>query len=501
MSVLAICPYCSKTIEVERIAKVVCPECGSQIGFSEFQRKDLFINTRAEEKELALAKAAFRNSDYFGASEHFAKMLDANKNSHAAKYFLSLCDIYLHESDADFDVMTNVIKMIREALIAISRNNTPVDKKQVFIIAMLNETKIIITRRLLGRDELFETDIAAYRKQSIEDLNKLTELFTIDRELIMAFLPEVKAALMEIADCAIKVSYKSVQTVIIGEDLYSPSEEEYKKLLTISNNYCFFAHSLDPAFDAKNYSPDFSRNNMFTDKVFARFDKFDEENKHNAKKHVISDIEEYDSILTECERALRFTYLNCYRSMCSRQTEQHAHLFIDGIKLVCKLLTPRVVMTDKKIEVRMGKFVEIVEWCDMLTRFLVDSYEYSDYVAQMLHDYYENLYEIVNMYFVPEFDKTVKMLNRLKEMPGTENNLCQKFLFDAACCCAPALKKYVDFSTGRDKTREKLVKVCKTASEDFLLFGGMAIDNIEQSNIYRPIMQISNALLEEEEGE
>ncbi len=500
MSVLAICPFCNKTITIERTPKVVCSECGSQIGFAELQKQRLFIDRRAEARELELARTSFKNAEFLNAYEHFQKALDANKNSYSAQYFVSLCDIYLHETDKDFDVMTAVVDMIRTALNAIARNNAAVADKLLFVSAMLNETKIIITRTLSERGDLFDADIAEFRKRSIADLTELTELFKLDGELIMSFSPDVRASLMEIIDCALKTSYKAVQTVVVGEELHAPSEDDYKKLLKLSNDYCFFAHSLDPKFDAKNYSPDFTQNNMFIDRVFDRFQKFDEINKPYAKKHIVGDIAEYDSILAECEKALKFTYLNCYRSMCSRQNEQHAHLFIDGIKMVFRLLLPRVVINDKKKpELRMGKFVDIVDWCDILTRFLVDSYGLSDYVAEMLHKFYEDLYDIVDMYIVPEIDKTVKMLGWLKGTVGEENNLCQKFLFDAACCCAPALKKYVDFSTGRDKTREKLVKVCKTVSEDFLLFGGMKIDAIEQSNVYRPITQISNALLDEEE--
>ncbi len=502
MKILAICPFCMKTVSVDNTAKVICPECGSQIGFHEFRRLKLFVDERTEASELKLAKSAFKNSDYFGASEHFAKALESNKNSYAAQYFVALCDIYLHESDPEFDLMSNVITMIRDALITISRNNTSVDKKLEFITAMLNETKIIIMRKIEGREDLFESDIEQFRKVSIEDLGKLLELFTIDRELIMAFSDGVKQSLLQIAESAIKTTYRAVQTVIVGEDLHAPSDEVYKRLLSLCNDYCFFAHSLDPQFDTKNYSPDFSRNNMFTDKVFDRFDKFEQSNKLNPKKLTVGDIEEYDGILAECEKALKFTYLNCYRSMCSRQTEQHAHLFIDGIKLVSKLLLPRVVVTDKKTyDIRIGKFVEIVDWCDMLTRFLVDSYELSDHVAQMQHDYYEQLLYILENYIVPETDKAAKALNKLNSQGAVDESsryICRRYLFDVCVCCVPALKKYVDFSTGRDKTREKIVKICKDAYENFILFAGMPTEEIEQSNIYRPLMQISNALLDED---
>ncbi len=159
------------------------------------------------------------------------------------------------------------------------------------------------------------------------------------------------------------------------------------------------------------------------------------------------------------------------------------------------------VDTGAAVNIRIGKFVEIVDWCDMLTRFLVDSYELSDHVAQMQHDYYEQLLYILENYIVPETDKAAKALNKLNSQGAVDESsryICRRYLFDVCVCCVPALKKYVDFSTGRDKTREKIVKICKDAYENFILFAGMPIEEIEQSNIYRPLMQISNALLDED---
>lgn len=498
MPVYAICPCCFKTISVERVAKLTCPECGEQFVFTDLQKQRLLVDPLLEKRELSIAKECFVNADFSGAYEHFNKALDANRNSYSAQYFVLLCEIYLKENDKNFDVMSNVMNMLQTSLNVMARATAPVTDKLSFISAMLAETKIIITRRLTLRTKLFETDIDEYRKVSIADLSKLLNLFKIDRELMMSFAPEVVSALIEIADCAIKICYKAVQTVDVGDELRSPSDDDYKQLLSLCNDYCFFAHSLNPDFDGNNYSPDFTPNYKLNEKVLTRFEKFDEANRPYAKKHLIGYITEYENILVECEKALRFTYLNCYRSMCSRQNKQHAQLFYDGLKLVYRLLLPRVVMNDKKkVEIRVGKFVDIVEHCDILTRFLVDSYELNNGIADELHDFYEKLYEIVDMYFVPDVEKIVKALNKLKGARQEEVNIYLNVLFDAACCCAPALKKYVDFSIGKDKTRIKLAKVCKQAAEDFLILSNFKIEELEQSNFYRPILQISTAILEE----
>lgn len=495
MAIFAICPVCSKTIEIERQPKLTCPECGSQFGYAELQRRHLTIDERTERSELAMAKDYFVNGEFMNAQQHFKLALEANGNSYAAKYFVMLCDIYLHEAgdSDDYDTMSAVVDMIRQSLAILSQSNVSVADKLAFITAMLAETKIIIMRRLNARDELFESDIDSYRSKTVSDLTKLLELFKIEREQIMSFAPEVSAALYEIVDCAIKVCYKAVQTVMVNDELNTPSDADYKKLSSLCNDLCFFGHSFNSYFDSSPYSPDFSKNYEYNKKVLGRLKEFDEKNKVNAKKNAIGDIDAYEKLLEDCEKALRFTYLSCYRSMCSRQVARHAQLFFDGFDLVYRLLTPRVALLDgKNIQVRISKYAEISEYCDMLTRLLVDAYELNpEVISAGLHAYYEKLYEIVSANYLPEMDKLLKNSNR--------NNLYyQQLLYDCACSCLPALKKYVDISYETDKVRVKLVNICQSATEDFLLHAGITIDEIEQSNFYRPLLQISNALVEEE---
>lgn len=502
MPLYAVCPVCSKTIEIERLPKLVCSDCGGRFGYSELQNKHLIVDERTEKKEINTAKDYFLNGEFTSALEHFNRALLANANSYAAKYFSLLCDIYLHDtgdtkasdsvSDKPYDVIAAIVDMIRQSLTMLSHSNATVSDKLAFVTAMLSETKALIVERLGARDEMFKNNIDEYRKQSISDLTKLLDLFKIDPELLMSFAPGVVNALAALVDCAIKICYKAVQTVKVGDDLVTPDDNDYKKLSSLCNELCFFGHSFNPYFDTAPYSPNFTQNYNYNKAVLTKLKEFDDKNKVNAKKNVIADIKGYEALLAECENALKFTYLSCYRSMCSRQVAQHAQLFYDGFELVYRLLLPRVAVVDKKqAEVRAIKYADMAERCDMLTRFLVDAYEIDEAIGVGLHGYYEKLYDIVSTYYLPEIDK----LSKSKD--GSNTNY-QRLLYECACSCAPALKKYVDFSTETDKVRIKLVKICRDATEEFLLHSGMSIDDIEQSNFFRPLLQISNALVDEE---
>lgn len=498
MPVLAICPFCNKTITIERTLRSTCPECGHEISYPDLQRRKMIVDGATEKRELAAAKDYFVNTEFLSASEHFKKALAANKNSYSAIYFVSLCDIYLNESGDGYDLMAKVVDMIKSSLELMPRANASAVDKLKFITAMLAETKILIINRLTSRGELFENNISEYRKITLSDLKKLLELYKIDGELMMTFAPEVTKILLEIAESAVTACYKAVQTVAVGEDLYSPTPEEYKQLSSLCNDYCYFAQILDPNFDTKKFSPDFTQNNMLNEKVLSRFEKFDESNKVNAKKGIIGDIDEYENILSECVKALTFTASNCYKSMCSRQSEQHIHLLLDGLQLLSRLLMPRVTITDKKkVDIRVGKFVDIVDWCETLTKFLVDLNEFNEYADAFLEDFYSRLLECVETHFIAENNKYGKIANKRKDLSEDDFKRYEKLLYTGACCCVPALATYVEFFKYKDKNRNKLVKICKQASEEFLMLHDFKIDELEQNNFYRPILDIYNAVLEE----
>ncbi|MDE6028917.1 MAG: hypothetical protein K2F90_01175 [Clostridiales bacterium] len=502
MPLYAVCPVCLKTIEIERLPKLVCPDCGGRFGYAELQNRHLIVDERTEKKEINAAKDYFLNGEFTSALEHFNRALLANANSYAAKYFSLLCDIYLHDdaknadtvSDKPYDIIAAIVDMIKQSLEPLSRSNAAVADKLAFVTAMLSETKALIVERLGERDEMFKNNIGEYRKQSISDLTTLLDLFKIDREKIMSFAPGVVNALAALVDCAIKICYKAVQTVKVGDEIITPDDGDYKKLSSLCNDLCFFGHSFNPYFDTAPYSPNFTQNYNYNKTVINKLKEFDSNDiKISAKKHLIADIKGYEALLAECANALRFTYLSCYRSMCSRHVAQHAQLFYDGFELVYRLLLPRVAAVDKKqVELHAVKYFDMTERCDMLTRFLVDTYEIDDTITTGLHEYYEKLYEIVSTYYLPEIDRLAK---------GKDNNSFanyQRLLYECACSCAPALRKYVDFSVETDKVRVKLVKICRDATEEFLLRSGMSIDDIEQSNFFRPLLQISNALVDEE---
>ncbi len=497
MTQLVICPSCRKTVYYDG-SNPVCTECGQTLDFNKIRKNNLLIDSVAEAREFAAGKDYFVNTEFLGASEHFKKALAANGNSYLSLYFVMLCDIYLNEAANGYDIMAHAINAVYEPLELMSRSNVSVNDKHNFIVAMLNEIKIIIINRLKSHDEIYELDSVSYRKKELDELQTLLKLFKIDDEKLMTYSPTVKSVLVEIADSAIAVCHKAVQTVAVGEELFMPTDYEYNRLMSLNNDYCFFAQSYAPDYDVKRYEPDFTQNDLLNDKVESRFEKFDAQNRQNAKKFIIGDVKEYDDILAECEKAVTFTDRSCYRSLCDPNNPKRKHLLCDGIKFLYRLLTPRIVVADKKrTEIVVGKFYDISDKCALLSKFLTDASVFGEYPSVSLHTFYDRLCDIVSMYVIPEYERCSKNVNKIKDVHGSEFRYYEKFLFDVACITASSLRAYIAFGDYKDKPRIKLVKCCKKASEEFLMLRDYHIDEIDQSNIYRPILDIYNAVMNE----
>lgn len=496
MTQYVICPTCRKTMCMTG-NNAVCSSCGQPLDINFIRKNNLVIDVEKEALEFMSGKDYFVNTEFLGASEHFKKALNANANSYLSLYFVMLCETYLNESSPDYDVMAQAVATIKEPLAVMSRANIKADERLKFILSILTETKIIMINRLRKHDALYDIDPAAYRKAEIADLQTLLQLFKTDDELLMTYSPDVKSILIEIADTAIAVCHKAVQTVAVGGDLFSPTGYEYNRLLSLNNDFGFFAQSFDPSYDVKKYTPDFTQNHLLNEKVQARFDKYDNDNKVLVKKHLVSNIVEYEEILSECEKAMTFTHLSCFRSMCDPNYEERHQLLLDGLGFLYRLLTPRVVITDKKPVFSVGKSYYINGNCEMLTKFLKDVAAF-DSPENTLHEYYEKLCYIVETYMLPEFERNTKIINKLKETKSDSYTHYERFLYELACATSPALAELVQFDDGTVKgPRAKLVKYCQKACEDFLMLHDYRIEEIEQSNAYGPLLNIYNSVMKE----
>lgn len=498
MTQYVICPSCRKTVCMSEKTET-CSECGQKLDIAAIRKSNLVIDPETEAREFASGKDYFVNTEFLSASEHFKKALNANGNSYLSLYFVMLCDIYLNETSPEYDVMAHAVDTVRESLSLMTRANVKINDRLNFITAVLTELKIIIVNRLRSHDKVYELDSVAYRRAEIAELQTLLQLFKIDGEMLMTYSPNVRAVLIEIADTAIAVCHKAVQTVAVGEELYSPTDFEYNRLVSLNGDFGFFAQSFDSDYDVKKYTPDFTQNMLLNDKVKSRFDKFDAAEKAYAKKHLINDVKAYASITEECVKALDFTYRSCFRSLCDSKFAKRKQLLEEGIVFLYRLLMPRVSLSDKKKpEYGVLKYYEVSDKCAMLTKFLADASAFGEFAADSLNGFYSALNDVAEMYMQPEFERYTKTVNKLKEIRGEEFKYYERFLFDAACAVSPSLYALVPFGE-RKGVRAKLVKFCKKVSEEFLMLRDYRIDEIDGSNVYRPILDIYNAVMKESE--
>ncbi len=498
MSISAICSHCKKTISVDKRPNLSCPECGGFVNLLILQRHGLIIDKDTEKAELAAATDYFKNAEFLGASEHFKKALKANKNSYIAQYFVNICEIYLNET-GDVDVIECAVNAVCSALKLMTRAGITLDEKQRFVTAMLGEIKIIIVNSLNSYDELYDYDIAEYRAKIISELKKALALFKTDGEAMMIYLPNVSRNMLEIADTAIALCHKAVQTVAIGAELYHPTSAEYSALTALCNEFNAYAVSMFNDYDMRKYVPDFTQCDLLNENVESRLQKFDAANKSNAKKYLVGDIDEYNSILKDCEKAVEFIYRVCFKSMCDTANAERHRMLLTGLRFTVRLITPRIVAIDKKrVQIFIGNNVEVEELCGVVTQFLQAVSQNGNSVAAqaVLREYYARLYDALDTYFTPEHERYSKRFNKIKSDNGGEYAFYERFMFACAICAAPSLSDYIKY-VYKDKNRARLVKLCKSAAEAFLLLRDYDVTALEQSNFHRPILDVYNSVMRE----
>ncbi len=499
MQVLAICPFCLKTISIEQNTNCICPNCGQTLVYEDIKARDMLVDSGEESREFLIAKDYFANTEFLSAAMHFKRALDANKNSYLSKYFLQICDIYLNESSPDFDLMKHAVDTIKTSTALLVRSGVSIKDKLDFISAALDEVKIIILNCLRSNEKFYESDIKTYRRRVISDLKSLVGLFQLDSEALMTYSPNVAASLLEIADFAIATCHKAVQSVAIGDSIFSPLDDEYKQLSSLNGDYCFFATTFSHDYDTEKYQPDYTQNFLLNDKVRSRFENFEEKNRINEKRHIIADIDIYNDILGECDKAVNFAYMNCFKTFGDKKYPKRVELIKDATRLLCRSLFPRYIINAKKnIELDYGKFVIVSEQLSMLNKFLTEL-DGTPFAQSALRSFYLGVYTVLSSHFYSLFDYFTKLVNKLKLTLDDDYNYYSRFLFNTACCTACALSEYVPYNSGKDKVRAKLVKICKQVCEEFLLMRDYKIDEIDGSNIYRPILDIYNAVLKENE--
>lgn len=496
MSISAICSHCKKTISVDKRPNLSCPECGGFVNLLIMQRHGLIIDKETEKAELAVATDYFKNAEFLSASEHFKKALKANKNSYIAQYFISVCEIYLNET-GNIDVIECAVRAVTSSLTLMARAGITLDDRQKFVTAMLGEIKIIIINRLKSFDEIYEYDIAEYREKLIPELKKALELFKSDCEAMMTYLPNVSRNILEIADIAIALCRKAVQTVAVGEELASPTESEYSALVSLCNEFNAYAVSLFHDYDMYKQPVDFTQCDLLNDNVGSRLQKFDAANKANAKKYIIGDIDEYNSIMADCAKAVEFIYRKCFKSMCDVGNADRLRQISMGLSFLTRFMTPRIVTGDKKrVTIDLGKSTETEKSCEILTEFLQAECDHgnAENAHAILREYYAKLYDILDVYFTPEYERYSKRVNKIKSDYGSdEYSYYERFLFASALCAAPSLSEYVKFDL-KDKYRTKLVKLCRTAAEAFLLLRDYDVAALERSD-YGSILDVYNAVM------
>lgn len=497
----AICPFCKKSIYVEENLSggYSCPLCGIALGLPYLMENNLIVNMPEAREEYNLAQEYFQNTDFREANKHFQQVIFLNKNDYLAEYYKNLCDIYENELKDDFNLPQSITNSFKISIEKLSFSQVKIADKMNFLSTSLTQLHILLSNHFNKICEKFEkTELwDELRESSLNIAVNLNELILIDKELLMTYDVNISKALINISDLAICGCQKIVQPHLQNKHLNLPTDYEYNKAKTLYNNFYYYAISLDPNYNFNNYKPDYNTNLLYNENVISELNKYNIENKNNEKKYLSTIGTQLDTVVNECKMAIKYSYNTCFKGLYLQKNEQSRIALInESIAFCFETIKPRIsIANEKKVDILVMKVSALEELTKYLNAFLFDFSEYSKHLTNdYLNKFYDEILEMVKLYFSIVYNSYNKFVNKLKELQNNEFRYYKNFLYQIVCCSSLALKEVVEYDQHKLNDRIKLLKLGKQVAEEFLLLTDYKIEELEQSNKYSDILHIFNAL-------
>lgn len=495
----AICPFCRRTIVIEENLSggYACPSCGQALGLQYLKDNKLIIDVYAERDEYLAAMDYFYNTDFREALRHFEKVLAININNYRAEYYMRLCRIYEAESDRNFDTAKSIMDAVKYCVEKMKLSVGSVIEKTDFLRSMLNEVYIILLNKFNRESEYFQdkTQWQNVRNFFIDFASNVNVIVLYDKEELMAFDKDIAKHLVNICDLGISACQKVVEPHILDNKYVDvPTEFEYSKVKSLHHNFDFFATSIDAKYSFENYRPSYDANLLYNESVITLLNKYNEDNRKNYKKYLSNSGRQLDTVVFDCQLAVKYSYYTCFKGLVKPLNEKHIAVVNESIAFGFEALKPRISISENKhVSIGVKNFAKASEVAFYLNAFIADFSQYNKRLAaEYVNRFYEELYQMIKLYYSIVYSSHNKFINKLKDLQNSEFRYYKNFLYEVTCCCSLALKQIIDYDQHKLATRLKILKLGKEVTEEFLLLSDYRLKEIENSDRYRDILDVYN---------
>jgi hypothetical protein len=427
--------------------------------------------------------------------------LKYNPYNYLANYYSGLCEIYDGGENGGFAAPKGLVKVLKTSIEKMEFFTSDSKYRAAFLNAALAEIRIIF----LGCFNKLSSGFGAPPippdsafSGGFYFLSAIHELFSVGRERLFATERGVKTALTEIAGWGLSVCRAAGSGYAENSGTVTAvSDADFKKLQRYYASLSSFAVALEPEFDLSGYAPDLSQTAQLNKGVLLLTDKYYSVNADNARGCLSTAGAFLDSLLKQCDAAVRLTYFNCVRNLAIEITDDsRAALINQGIAILFELITPRV-FADSKNNLRLAVYSP--EGLRSLTFYADAFYEALPSAGKkqaegLSEDFFASVFKTVEFHFSKAVKTYGKSLNRLKRKQSEDFAYYNRLLFGLCCACGAAVKSAIKFTAHKSKNRFNLLKQCKTVCEEFLLVNDYNVEEIERAGEYADLLKIYGEL-------
>lgn len=504
MSVLAVCPHCNKNIELssEAFEPCNCPICAGNLTPEFIKIKDGFVDLEESGIAYETGKQYFDNTDFRTAKEHFSKAIKLNPNHYLSFYYAGLCDIYENDSNPEYDIPLNLMKLLKYSLIKLDNSQHSMDFRVPFVRSIYKEICSMLVAEFNKNAIALDEKESRSLRHKLVLMSKHVGAFTIfDKEYMLLFDPEASLLLLNIIDVGVASVVKSVAARIVdGKQVVAVSDDDYQSAEKIFDSLVNFARGIDPAYSLDPHRPEFESVILHNKSIMHSLQQYNYSlGKKNKKACLSLTGEILNSVLKSCLSGVKFSYDMLFKSLYVKKNDPvRTNILLQGLELCLEILKPRIHFDGyRKLHYNAKGIKKIQNISNYMMTFLDElmTTNKKKTALHLMNEFYALVSKGAKLYYSNVVKTYSVQVNRIKSGKGKEFLYYSAFLYNVMCSSALCLEELIYIEKYKCKDKKAILKIGKQASEELLLLFDYNYEMLERDQNFSDTIKIYNSIL------
>lgn len=492
----AICYHCGKSIFVNADrGDFLCPNCGKPLTYHELVARGNVVNVAQAKADYAAAYEYFKSGDFVMAGRYFDKVRETDRNNFFAEYYYRLSDIRRKRQEGKLCGAEFVIALLMEPVEKMKAACQPISVKRGFLLHAFSEAESLL-------NALYDTigviygnsgDIDSARKEYLIMGRDCRRLTMIDREAAMLDDSEVSGHVISICEIAINAIQRAVSFIPRGIELNKPSAVTCDEAKALYSVFIHFLRSVRTGYRVAGCGQVYADVKAYDKEAFSSIEAYSLINKVNAKRYLITQCNEYNKMIYQCQSAYEYIYNTIFVCPGGRTgNKSECELICDALTFAEKLLLPRAELNaDGDVDITAMNYSALIEFSRKFNTFLSEMEQIDkSLLNERLEKIYERLFDFVRVRYNEEEPRMRREIEDARMRKNKRYFHYRNMLYALVCASAFGLTKIVPYTSHRLGDRVRLIKAGRQAAEDLLYMFGYNLEEIEKVPKYSALTDI-----------